>query len=228
MEKEATMSSLTRALTVAAVGLTGLVIGVAPAAATPAAVPSAQDARYLRQAHEYHLAEITVGRLAEQMGASQTVRDLGAMFVTDHTRLDASLRTVAAELNVSLPATSTAAQQGVAARLSRTSGADFDELFVTSQRDGHLQAIGVGQAERDEGSDPQARQVASDAAVVLDSHHRQLEEAAIALGLPTEVNTGTGGLAAAGGSKLVGGLLLAVGFLLFGAGMLGRRRRLMR
>nr|WP_305786960.1 DUF4142 domain-containing protein [Actinoplanes lichenis] len=83
-----------------ALGCAGLLL--VPATAAQAA-PSDQDAAYLRAAHQSNLAEIAGGKVAQQKGQSQDVKDLGARFVTDHTKLDAALRQTADQLGVDLP-----------------------------------------------------------------------------------------------------------------------------
>ena len=153
-------------------------------AAASSSVASAQDAQYLQQAHQTNLAEIAAGRLAQQKGNSQTVKNLGAKFVTDHTRLDQALKPVAQNLGVSLPQTPTAHQQAVAARLKATSGSQFDTLFVTTQLAGHTQAMQAGQTEITKGSNPQVVTLARDSAPVIASHHQALEAAAHTLNIP--------------------------------------------
>ncbi len=145
---------------------------------------SAQDAQFLQQAHQTNLAEIAAGHLAQQKGNSQTVKNLGAKFVTDHTKLDQSVKTVAQNLGVSLPQAPNAHQQAVAAKLKAVSGSQFDTLFVTTQLAGHTQAMQAGQTEIEKGSNPQAVKVARDSAPVIASHHQALESAAHTLNIP--------------------------------------------
>lgn len=207
------MSPLARVATLAAITLGTAVALAAPAAAEPSApdspstpapsftavsplapsgsstasaspVVSAQDTQYLQQAHQTNLAEIAAGHLAQQKGNSQTVKNLGAKFVTDHTKLDQALKQVASNLGVSLPSAPNAHQQAVAARLKATSGSQFDTLFVTTQFAGHTQAMQAGQTEITNGSNPQAVTVARDSAPVIASHHQALEAAAHTLNIP--------------------------------------------
>jgi putative membrane protein len=154
------------------------------ATASGSSVVSTQDSQYLRQAHQTNLAEISAGNLAQQKGNSQTVKNLGAKFVTDHTRLDQELKSVAQTLGVSLPQAPNANQQAVASRLKATSGSSFDTLFVTTQLTGHTQAMQAGQTEIANGSNPRAIMVARDSAPVIASHHEALESAARTLNIP--------------------------------------------
>ena len=207
---------------VLALGFAGLLL--VPATAAHAA-PSDQDAAYLKAAHQSNLAEIAGGRIAQQKGTSQQVKDLGARFVADHTKLDASLRQTASALNVDLPSKPNTQQQAVAAKYQAASGSAFDALFVSTQMDAHMAAMNLGQKELSAGSDAQAKKVAQSAAPVIASHHSALEDAARSLGVPDRIGTGTGGQAAH--HPFTAGVLslFAVGVLLLaGAGLLLRRR----
>jgi putative membrane protein len=215
--------SIRNRLGAAAVVAIGLVLlGGSPAQA----VPSTQDTQFLQAAHQTNLAEIAVGQLAQQKAASQTVRDLGGRFVTDHTQLDRALQQTATALGVNLPGTPNANQQAVAARLQAASGSAFDQLFVSTQLAGHETAMRLGESELASGSDPQAKKVASDSAPVVKSHHDALVAAANSLGVPTNVNTGSGGRAAPHRPYAPAVLLVAVGALLAAVG--GRRLRRVR
>lgn len=159
------------------------------ASETPSAhgTPSPQDTQFLQQSHQTNLAEIAAGHLAQQKGKSQTVKNLGAKFVTDHTKLDQSLKSVANSVGVSLPSTPNSSQQAVENQLKKKSGTQFDNLFVTSQFAGHTQAMQATQTEIDSGSDPKVVKLANESLPVIESHHQALAATAKQLGitLPT-------------------------------------------
>jgi putative membrane protein len=205
-------------------------LGVAAVLVVPGtaayAAPSSQDSTYLKAAHQSNLAEIAGGKLAQQKGASQQVKDLGARFVTDHTTLDSALQKTASALGVDLPSAPNAAQRALAKRYQAASGSSFDALFVSTQMDAHMAAMKLGQTEIAEGSDSSVVNAAKSAAPVIASHHTLLREAASALGLPTSVGTGTGGLADRGGLSTTSAGLAGLGaLLLVSAALLLRRRR---
>lgn len=210
----------------AALALGAVALFLAPATAASAA-PSDQDRTYLRAAHQSNLAEIAGGRLAQQKGRSQQVKDLGARFVADHTRLDAAVRETASALNVDLPSEPNAEQKAIAARYQATSGDEFDDLYISTQMELHMKAMALGEKELADGSDAQAKRVAQSAAPVIAAHHDQLNSAARALGLPQMVGTGTGGQAAAGALTRPAVAMLGLGALLLTAAsvLLLRRRR---
>lgn len=210
-----------------------LALGFAGALLVPAtaanAAPSNQDATYLKAAHQSNLAEIAGGQIAQQKGNSQQVKDLGARFVADHTKLDTAVKSAASKLGVDLPSAPNAQQQAVAKRYQAASGKSFDSLYVSTQMDGHMAAMANGEKEISNGSDATAKQNAQDAAPVIASHHDALNAAARDLGVPSRIGTGTGGLAAhhTFTTQVVGLITIGAMLLVVGAVALFRRRRVL-
>ncbi|MEU5564641.1 MULTISPECIES: DUF4142 domain-containing protein [Micromonospora] len=170
-----------------------VLVGVAPAAAAQAkAQPSEQDTQYLQAIHQVNLFEITTGELAQQKGQNQRVKDLGKMFVTDHTQLDQTVQQTASQLNVQLPNGPTADQQAVIDRLNNASGKNFDREWVTAQLAGHLQAIQATQTEISQGSEQSVIQLAQTALPALQTHYDELVQLAQQLGIPVPQASATG------------------------------------
>jgi predicted outer membrane protein len=170
-----------------------VLVGLAPAAAAQAAAqPSTQDTQYLQALHQVNLFEITAGNLAQQKGQNQQVKDLGKMFVTDHTQLDQTVQSTAQQLNVQLPADPTTDQQRVLDRLNNLSGAEFDKAWVTAQLAGHVQAIQATQTEISQGSEQSVIQLAQDALPILQAHYDELVALAQTLGVPVPQTSASG------------------------------------
>ncbi|KAB1911768.1 MULTISPECIES: DUF4142 domain-containing protein [unclassified Micromonospora] len=170
-----------------------VLVGLAPAAAAQAAAqPSTQDTQYLQAVHQVNLFEITAGNLAQQKGQNQQVKDLGKMFVTDHTQLDQTVQSTAQQLNVQLPADPTADQQKVLDRLNNLNGAEFDKAWVTAQLAGHVQAIQATQTEISQGSEQSVVQLAQDALPILQAHYDELVALAQTLGVPVPQTSASG------------------------------------
>ncbi|MET7470676.1 DUF4142 domain-containing protein [Micromonospora sp. NPDC005686] len=182
-----------------------VVVGLAPAAAAQAAAqPSTQDTQYLQAVHQVNLFEITAGNLAQQKGQNQQVKDLGKMFVTDHTQLDQTVQSTAQQLNVQLPADPSADQQKVLDKLNNLNGAEFDKAWVTAQLAGHVQAIQATQTEISQGSEQSVVQIAQDALPVLQAHYDALVALAQTLGVPVP-QTSASGTPSPGGTTSPGG-----------------------
>ncbi|HEX5596361.1 MAG TPA: DUF4142 domain-containing protein [Micromonosporaceae bacterium] len=169
-------------------------VGLAPAAAANAAgKPSNQDRQFLTQIHQVNLSEISDGKMAQQKGVNQQVKDLGARFVTDHTDLDKKVKDTASSVNVSLPNSPTAEQKRVENELKGLSGNEFDQRWVATELAGHLQAIQLTQAEVDQGSEASVKKLAQEALPVLESHRDALLELARQLGVQVPTPTASPG-----------------------------------
>jgi putative membrane protein len=153
---------------------------VAGAAGPPTAAPSAQDVTYLQAAHQSNLLEIATGNQAQQKGQSQQVKDLGARFVTDHTRLDQSLQQTASSLGVPLGPADAAEQ--ATARLERVPAGQYDRIWIPLQQAAHTAAMANGQREIANGSDAAVKQDAAAAAPILEQHHVLLNQATSQVG----------------------------------------------
>ncbi|MFG2100576.1 DUF4142 domain-containing protein [Micromonospora echinaurantiaca] len=170
-----------------------VLVGLAPAtAAQAAAQPSEQDRQYLQAIHRVNLFEITTGDLAQQKAQNQAVKDLGAMFKTDHTQLDQTVQQTASQLNVELPDDVGEEQEAVIEQLNDASGEEFDRLWVTKQLAGHVQAIQATQTEISQGSEQAVVQLAQNALPTLQAHYDALVQLAQQLGVPVPQATVTG------------------------------------
>lgn len=211
------MRSTLRRLALIGVAGAGIALTAAGVAgATTTAAPNAQDRAFLVAAHQSNLTEIAAGKAAQAKATTDVVRQHGELFIRDHTRLDASLQTVAKNLGVDLPSTPNAAQRATLASVSAKSGSAFDSAWLTSQLAGHRAAKAAGATELANGSDASVLTLAKTAAPVVQSHLTMLEQATGTS--PTGANAGTGGQAAStsGGIRtswvLIGlGLLAAAG-----------------
>ncbi|HEX6471764.1 MAG TPA: DUF4142 domain-containing protein [Streptosporangiaceae bacterium] len=152
--------------------------GSAAGTASPAGL-SSQDRTWLASAHQAGMAEIEAGELASRKGATATVRSLGSMLVTDHTRLDHQLTTTAKHLGADLPTAPSTAQIEEQHKLtSATSGKGFDVAFVGAMIAAHRTAIADGATEASHGSAPQVVSLAKRAAPVLRHHLMMFQQAA--------------------------------------------------
>ena len=115
--------------------------------------------------------EVEAGKLAQQMGKSQAVKDFGAMMVKDHTTSSDKLKAAVAEAGNGLavaPAL-TPVLQGNLDQL-RGAGETFDAMYAQQQVDAHETALGVLQAQAGSGTVEQLRTFAADTAKVVEGH----------------------------------------------------------
>src|ERR1700761_235325 len=124
----------------------------APLAAFAASNP---DASFFKNAAEAGIAEVEAGKLAQDKGASQKVKDFGAMMVTDHSAANDKLKALAASKDVSLPSSSSVSQMATKAKLDVLSGDTFDKSYIKGQLKAHRDTIALFKKESSAGQDPE-------------------------------------------------------------------------
>ena len=88
------------------------------------------DQKFAKEAIEGNLAEVQMGQLAQQNGASQGVKDFGRMLATDHGQANSKAGSVASSLNVTPPTQPNAKQKKDYDKMSKLNGAAFDKAFA--------------------------------------------------------------------------------------------------
>ncbi len=136
------------------------------------AAVSAQDRDYLLQANDSNQFEILSGRLAAERGRSRAVRQLGRLFVRDHTRQLTELRALATRLGVALPARPGAVVQARVTALSRLGKRTlrFDRTWLRLQITAHQESIAGTLTEALEGQNAEVRAAAIRSLPILGEH----------------------------------------------------------
>jgi putative membrane protein len=147
----------------------------AAGAGTPDATGTAGDAQnrmgqgdvreFVNQMAITNMAEVQLGKLAQERAQSPQVKQFADMMVKDHTKANEELKQVASKLNVQLPTELDEKHRDLADRLSKLQGAEFDREYMNAMVDGHEDAINkaedrANQANRSTsagGSDPNAQ-----------------------------------------------------------------------
>lgn len=74
--------------------------------------------------------EVELGKIAAQKAGNKKIKDFGEMMVKDHTKANDELKKLAAEKNITLPATISDDNQKHIDNLNKESGKDFDKDYI--------------------------------------------------------------------------------------------------
>lgn len=118
-----------------AVGLAGALLATAAVAQTKQADKDSQ--KFIKAAIQGDIAEIDVGKLAQEKGQSDAVKQYGAMLVKDHSEHKAKAEEVASQLGVTAPTGSSLGEKATYTKLKLLSGASFDKSFAKSMVSDH-------------------------------------------------------------------------------------------
>lgn len=103
--------------------------------------PDKDSQKFIKAAIEGNNAEIEVGKLAQQKGQTDAVKQYGAMLVKDHGDANAKAQQVARQLNVEPPTGTSLGQKATYAKLKVLSGESFDKSFAKSMVSDHQSDI---------------------------------------------------------------------------------------
>lgn len=99
------------------------------------------DASFLNEIAEIHLAEIEIGKLAMKKAIRPDVKKYAQMLINDHTTSLEELRALAIKNTITLPTSTLAIDVEKYNELDKKSGTDFDTAFINMMVDGHEKAV---------------------------------------------------------------------------------------
>jgi putative membrane protein len=145
-------------------------------AMTPAAIAqlTAADHAFLIDAAQGNLAEVELGRLAEQRGASAQVRDFGRMMAQQHGQSNQDLTAIAQRLGVPMPAALAQSDQAAQLALQAASGQEFDRQYLEHQAAAHLERRSLLQFTSNYARNPELRAFAQKSMTGVERHLEQL------------------------------------------------------
>lgn len=144
------------------------------------------DASFYKNAAEGGIAEVNAGRLAQDKGNSQQVKDFGAMMVKDHSAANEKLQALASSKNVTLPTSASVAQMATKAKLDVLSGGMFDKSYVKGQISAHRQTIALFRKEISSGQDADAKAFAVATLPTVRAHLKAINAIASDMGIETK------------------------------------------
>jgi putative membrane protein len=109
---------------------------------------SASDKTFFMKASQGGMTEVEAGKLAQEKGSSQDVKDFGAMMVKDHTQNNADLMALAKTKSVDVSDKLDSMHQGMIDNLSAKSGADFDKAYIAAMVKGHTKMLKLMKGEK--------------------------------------------------------------------------------
>jgi len=87
------------------------------------------------------MAEVELGRMAMERGASPEVKRFGDMMVKDHSKAGDELKQVAMQHSIPMPAGLDQKHQDLKTTLSNLRGAEFDREYMKAMVDGHEDVV---------------------------------------------------------------------------------------
>jgi putative membrane protein len=164
------------------------------AASKAGASKQAPDHKFVMDAAKGGMAEVELGKLAQDKASNDQVKNFGKRMVDDHSKANDELQTLAKNKNITLPTDLDPKDKALKDRLSKLSGPAFDHAYMSAMLQDHKKDVSEFKAESTSGHDPDVKAFASKTLPTLEDHLKVAQE--------TEKSVGTTGTAKS--SKKVG------------------------
>src|SRR6059036_807219 len=135
--------------------------GAARAETTPSGEGSslsAKDKAFMNKAAKGGMMEVTMGQVAEQKAQSDDVKSFGKRMVTDHSKANDELKSIAAQKGVKLPSK------------EPTEKWSSDKAYMDMMVKDHEKDLAEFQEEAKSGGDPDVKKFADDTAKMVQEH----------------------------------------------------------
>jgi putative membrane protein len=137
---------------------------------------TASDHRFATEAAQGGMAEVELGRLAQQKASSEDVKRFAQRMVDDHSKANDQLKQAAQQSGITLPADSASKHKASMARLQKLSGEAFDRAYMQNMVQDHKKDLAEFQKEANQGSDPNIKQFAQNTLPTLQEHLKLAED----------------------------------------------------
>lgn len=162
---------------------------------------SQTDERMMKQLAEANLAEISVGKLAQDKAQSDEVKSFAKKMVDDHTKALDDLKQLAQSKSVTLPSEPGKQQMAMEKKLQALSGDKFDKQYLQQAGDrAHKETHRLLQRASTRAEDADLKNYASKVIATVEGHQQMAKDATRNLKSTAEGKSG-GGTGAAGGES---------------------------
>ncbi|HXQ02260.1 MAG TPA: DUF4142 domain-containing protein [Candidatus Udaeobacter sp.] len=144
-------------LTVAALSVAGAAMGQDSPEAKSSSL-SVKDKTFMKKAAKGGMMEVAMGNLAEQNGQSEDVKSFGKRMVTDHSKANDELKSIASKKGVQLPSK------------EPTTKWSSDKAYMDAMVKDHEKDLAEFQEEAKTGSDSDVKKFAEDTAKMVQEH----------------------------------------------------------
>ena len=133
----------------------------------------AVDRHFIRKAGEGGLAEVELGKLAAEKGATDEVKKFGQRMVDDHSKANEQLKQLAESKGVALPTKLDPNDQATKARLEKLSGQQFDRAYMNDMVKDHSKDVAEFKKESTTAKDTDVKSFASQTLPTLQDHLKE-------------------------------------------------------
>jgi putative membrane protein len=147
---------------------------------------SSQDHKFVMEAAIGGMEEVELGRLAVQKAANADVKAFGQRMVTDHSKANDQLKSIAAQKGVTLPTTLSPDKRQDVDKMAKLSGAEFDKMYMSHMVKDHKKDVSEFEKEASKAGDPTIKSFAQTTLPTLREHLKMAQTIAPKVGAPMD------------------------------------------
>jgi putative membrane protein len=140
------------------------------------------DVDFIMDAAKGGMAEVELGQLAADKAASDDVKKFGQRMVSDHTKANDELKSLAQSKSITLPTEVDAKDKATHDRLAKLSGAAFDRAYMQHMLADHRKDVNEFKKESTSGKDSDVKAWASKTLPTLEEHLKMAQDTNKAVG----------------------------------------------
>lgn len=136
------------------------------------------DKDFVKRAADRRATEIELGKLAQEKGSNDAVKQFGKRVVEDGSRTDQSLAAAAARVNVEVPSELPRSGKKTVDKLAKLSGPEFDRAFAKTMVSNQKDDVTSYSEEAQSGRVPEVKEFAAKSLPIVQEHRKMAEDLA--------------------------------------------------
>lgn len=133
------------------------------------------DAKFAVDAANGGMAEVALSKIAEEKATAPKVKEFAKQMITDHSKANDELKTLAAGKNITLPSAPNEEKQKAAADLGGKSGSDFDKAYISQMKKDHENTVKLFEDAQKEVKDAELKAFIDKTLPVVKAHAEHLK-----------------------------------------------------
>jgi putative membrane protein len=140
------------------------------------APPEAAPSTFLQKAAGAGMAEVELGKLAQERGSSDAVKAYGKQMVADHSAANNEVKALASQKGYELPTKLDSKHAAMRDELSSMSGSKFDQAYIAAMTSDHDKVVEDFTQASKSSTDKDVKAFAAKTLPVLESHLEKARE----------------------------------------------------
>jgi putative membrane protein len=134
------------------------------------------EMNFIKEAAVGGMAEVELGKLAQQNGQSEEVKQFGAQMQQDHGKANNELTTLAGNKGIRLPQEVDSKDAQLRNKLARLRGAEFDRAYMHEMTKDHDKDVKAFRRQAQSATDPDLKQFATNTLGVIEQHDKRAHD----------------------------------------------------